>query len=131
MELLAVIVLLAIVASITGMAVSGLIKKANEKSYDILISDIKGAAELYYQECEYMSNDNEMCEVSGEITLAKLVQYGFLTRDEGKDDGVNNYAIINPNTDKDISRCKVKISANNGVVKVEPVGSMEGCPGEY
>ena len=52
-ELLATIILLAIVLSLSSIAIIGIINSSKEKNYEQLISNIKDGAEVYYQECKY------------------------------------------------------------------------------
>ena len=130
MELIATIVILAVVLSITGITISSVIIGARSKNYDLLITDINSAAEIYYQECKYMSSDISICS-SENVTLGDLVEYGFLA----SNDPDKNYKVINPNakeeTAKDISTCKIKIELLNNKVTVIPVNPTGSCPLEY
>ena len=52
-ELLAVIVLIAIIGVITIPNVTKIATGGKQASYDLLVKNIKVAAENYYTECEY------------------------------------------------------------------------------
>ncbi len=112
-ELLAIIVVIAIVAVIVAPSVIKLFNKSKNKSYDLLIEDIRVAGENYYQECEHgdLSDTTKYghlaCSISGNtsnVTLGKLVELGIL-----KASG-NNNSITNPKNSKDISNCNITIT---------------------
>jgi len=125
-ELIATIVILAIVLSITGLTIAGVISGARNKNYELLITDIISAAELYYQECKYLPIDNSICD-STTITLGDLVEYGYLTGN----DPDKTAKVINPIDETDISNCQIKVELNsNNKIEVTPVNSTGSCP-EY
>lgn len=112
-ELLAVIVVIAIIAVIIAPNVIKLFNKSKDKSYDILINNIRTAGENYYQECEYgdLSNTSKYgelkCTINNNATtvsLGKLVELGIL-----KASG-NNNSITNPKNSKNISNCNITIT---------------------
>lgn len=112
-ELLAIIVVIAIVAVLVSPSVIRLFNKSKEKSYDILINNIKTAGENYYQECENgdLTNSSKYgslaCSISNNninVTLKSLVELGIL-----KASG-NNKIVINPKNNKDISSCTITVT---------------------
>ena len=129
-ELIATIVILALVMSIGAISVTSIIKSAKEKNYNILIDNVKSATEIYYQECRYVNNyDNSPidCSIVDDgyvITLGKLVQYGYLKSDD-------NSTIINPLNEEDITDCEIKIVYDNGYLKIVSISSSDNCPSEY
>lgn len=133
-ELIATIVILGVVLSITGFAITTVIKKARTKNYELLITDIKSAAELYYQECTYMSSTalpNSMCE-NGQvktITLGDLVDYGYLTSNDTSEAGAAK--VIHPNTEANISSCKITVTFSSDQIKVTAVSPTGSCPTGY
>lgn len=137
-ELLITIVILSLVLSIAGYSVVAIIKSSKEKNYELLIEDIKSAAEMYYQECYYLNSDKTVEDIedgevgcvrqdSYEITLRVLLEYGFLSS------SVNNeFSIISPKDDKEISNCKIKITRNDGKITVTKVDTdNSSCPTNY
>ena len=137
-ELLVTIVILSLVLSLAGYSVVAIIKSSKEKNYELLIEDIKSAAEMYYQECYYLNSDKTVEDIedgevgcvrqdSYEITLRVLLEYGFLSS------SVNNeFSIISPKDDKEISNCKIKITRNNGKITVTKVDTdNSSCPTNY
>lgn len=134
-ELLGTIIILAIVLSITGYAITGVITSARQKNYELLITDIKSAVELYYQECTYMSTTtlNEHVCNDGQvrnITLGELVIYGYLTGNDSTESD-NAMRVIDPNTKEDISDCQIKITYESDVIKITPVNKSSKCPEAY
>ena len=146
-ELLAVIVLIGIVGIIVVPSVLDDLNTSKDKSYEILINDIKVAAENYYQECEYGDLNNTIKDLDKSqygncakikvseneyyiqnISLIALANTGFLTASD-KD---GNKIIKDPKSDKDISNCTIKITKNkdaNGKVtyRVTNTGGTN-CP---
>ncbi len=55
-ELLATIVLLALVIGIASYSINAIIKNSQEKNYQLLINNIYDATEVYYQECKFIRN---------------------------------------------------------------------------
>lgn len=51
-ELMAAIILLAVVMSITTVSVVSVLQNSKQKSYELLLSDIKIGAQGYFEECE-------------------------------------------------------------------------------
>lgn len=128
-ELLATIVILALVLSIGSFSIITIIKNAKEKNYNSLIDNIKDASELYYQECKYANNSGIACNSNGNITLGELVRYGYLKGNNQAED--NTYTIVNPMNNNDISNCVIAVNYDNGKVNVTAVNTSGGCPTEY
>lgn len=132
-ELIATIVILALVMGISTYSISAIIKNSKEKNYELLINNIKDAAENYYQECKYSNNTGIVCSRDDEgklITkLESLVTYGYLKSNDT--DSSSSQKIVNPKDNKDITNCQIQITYNAGSIEVkanEPTGS---CPTEY
>ena len=134
-ELLAIIVVIAIIAIIVAPSVISLFETSKNKSYDILMNDIKTAGENYYQECEYgdlsdASKYGDMaCSINGNTTtvsLGNLAKLGIL-----KSSG-NNNSVINPKTNESIDNCELTIKKNvdeNIKVTYKIIGN-NNCPEE-
>lgn len=132
-ELIATIVILALVMGISTYSISAIIKNSKEKNYELLINNIKDAAENYYQECKYSNNTGITCSTDDEgklITkLESLVTYGYLKSNDT--DSSSSQKIVNPKDNEDITNCQIKITYSGGNINVvanEPTGS---CPTEY
>ena len=119
-ELIATIVVLALVVSISAYAITNIINSAKEKNYDRLIKNINAASETYYQECKYCNNTGITCNDT--VTLQELVNYGYLKGNGTKD---NKMEIINPKDNKNIGACSIAVKNENGKLTIE--GS---CPKE-
>lgn len=138
-ELIATLLILALVMSIATYSITNIIRKSKEENYNLLIKNIRDGAEEYYQECKYsretiynmFNNDesdvNNFCD--GSITLGELVTYGYIKGNSSE----NGNALVNPNNDENISNCQLKVYYNNGNVSVEAVSSSvnDSCPSEY
>ena len=117
-ELIASIILLSIVMSITTVSVVEYINSSREKSYGLLISNIKVAAQEYFEECENyeIMNDEDdednsstfTCGITNnemDITIRELLQYGFLSSSATDSDG--NKIVENPKTNESINNCRL------------------------
>lgn len=134
-ELLAVIVLLAIIAGIGSYSITRIVKNSKDKNYELLIKNIKDAAEVYYQECRYANKvaiDGEShtsngvdcltyngmlegLDYEGYVTqLGKLVKQGYLTGNAK--DNAGNDIIVNPQTDGSIAGCYIGVGYAKGSV---------------
>lgn len=130
-ELLAVIVLLGIVAGITGYAITNLIKSSKEKDYELLVSEVKDAVEVFYQECKYSKTDSITCpEINNnsyKITLGELVKYGFIKGNLSIEDG--NSILVNPKDNVDIMDCEIIYNYNDKEFSISNVeSSNSSCP---
>ena len=148
-ELLAAIVLLAIIASVGTYSITNIIKASKQKNYQLLIKNIKSAAEVYYDECKYTDKEKVVFDLNTYastrnkchtfiyagyngfiITLGDLVTNGYLTGNskEGED---GDYTIVNPNTNESISECYIGVGyvdgAENGGLVVRTI-SDSPCP---
>ena len=128
-ELLATILVLALVMSIGTFSVLAILKNAKEKNYNLLLNNIKDASELYYQECKYANSNNSgiTCNLT-KTKLGDLVKYGYLKGNSKKN---NEYNLVNPLNDKDISQCKIRIKYNNGSLTITSFTVGGGCPTKY
>lgn len=138
-ELLATIILLALVVGISSYAITTLIQNSKNKNYDLLISNIKDASELYYQECRYGDVSGIDCtkkaDGSYQVSLGALVNYGYLKgNDTVKSENTivnGKYTIVNPKDNQNISACVIKILYSSGKVTVKAVTTTGSCPTEY
>lgn len=119
-ELIAIVVLLALVMGIGAISVTKIINNAKEKDYQLLVENIKSAVELYYQECKY-SNDmiidcpeanNFMGNDSYTIALNDLVKYGYLKTNGTNSDG--DGILVNPIDNKYIGDCQFQFMYVDG-----------------
>ncbi len=117
-ELLAVIVLLGIIITITGTGVMTANKTAREKIYKNKISNIEDAAILYAQDNKTKFS-NETCIIDSvtnckensvcycykdEISVSVLINEGYI-----KGDNDSNLIIDPRDEKKDLNDCKIKI----------------------
>lgn len=125
-ELIATIVVLALVMGLASYSITGIIKKSKDKNYELLITNIKDAAETYYQECKYANNSAINCTLSS-VKLGTLVEYGYL-KGNGKDND-DKYTLVDPRNNKNISDCNISISYDNGKVVVTNNSTFDNkCP---
>ena len=127
-ELIATIVVLALVVSISAYAITNIINSAKEKNYELLIKNIKDASETYYQECKYSNNSGITC--NDNVTLQDLVNYGYL---KGNGTGDNKMVIVNPKDNINIGECSIAIKYENGKLTItkEKKTNNGSCPEEY
>ena len=129
-ELLATLVILALVLSIGTYAVTNIIKKSKEENYKLLISNIKDAAELYYQECNFANkggnNTGILCREDGNVELGNLVEFGYLKGNKQDDD--KKYTLVNPKDDENITGCTINVTYSGGKVIVNAVNPSGSCP---
>ena len=140
-ELLATIILLAIVLSLSSIAIIGIINSSKEKNYEYLISNIKDGAEVYYQECKYSNNSRISCNLNNNgynISLGDLVRYGYVKgnskdyKNENVDEKLK-FILVNSYDELDISNCIISVEYKNGKVVVtdkssNSVSNKASCP---
>ena len=133
-ELLATIVLLVLVITVSTYAVTNVIGVSDKKNWDILVSNIESACEVYYQEKLSGGADDigwfDEPTNTYNVSVGELLNNGYLITDQTKENGntVIN-AVINPVTDESINGCELSISYNtetNRVVVVFDEGDT--CP---
>lgn len=120
-ELLATLVILSIVVTIGGVAITRTISNSKEKNYQVLVKNIKSAVETYYHECNYGGGS---ISCSDTLSLKDLVTYGFISSN-----GAGG-TLINPKNDENISSCKIRytyIATSNSII-VSDVSGNENCP---
>lgn len=129
-ELIATIVVLALVVSISAYAITNIINSAKEKNYKLLIKNIKDASETYYQECKYKYSNNSGITCNDNVTLQELVNYGYLKGNGTKD---NKMVIVNPKDNINIGECSIAIKYENGKLTItkEKKTNNGSCPEEY
>lgn len=125
-ELIATIVVLALVVSISAYAITNIINSAKEKNYELLIKNIKDASETYYQECKYSNNSGITCDDT--VKLQDLVNYGYLKGNGTKDDKME---IVNPKNNIDIGECSIAVKYENGKLTIESMSNNNSCPNDY
>lgn len=145
-ELIATIVVLALVVSISAYAITNIINSAKEKNYELLIKNIKDASETYYQECKYSKNSGIICNYDVilqeyTVTLQELVNYGYLkgngTEDNKIDNKIDNKMKIvnpkvNPKDNNDIGECSIAVKYEDGKLTIEnKTNNNNSCPKEY
>ena len=132
-ELIATIVVLALVVSISAYAITNIINSAKEKNYELLIKNIKDASETYYQECKYSNNTGITCNDT--VTLQELVNYGYLKGNGTEDKKMENVnpkmKIVNPKNNKDIGECSIAVKYENGKLTIEDKTNNDSCPKKY
>ena len=136
-ELIAVIVIIAIIAAITTPRVIESFNQGKESSYDIMINNIVTSSKAYYEECQFggLTHNGTSCSNEGTInlTLNDLVNTGFLTgTNETAEDGTVTKVIKDPNTKEDIGSCSISITKAKKEKKyvyiVNSTTSDEKCP---
>ena len=119
-ELMAAIILLAIIMSITAASVVGLINSSKENSYKILVDNIKIGAQAYFEECENVDIiGNTSISCSGyssstktfQFSLNDLLTYGFL-KSSATDPSTGEKIVENPKNSANIGSCEIKITKN-------------------
>ena len=138
-ELIATVVILSLVITIGAVSITTIIKTSKEKDYELLVKEIKNAAEEFYIECNFASNSNIDSECqnsrnldgSYQVELIKLVSTGFLKGNSA--DKNNNLMIINPLDNNSIGDCKIKYTyqKDSGVLTVEAINQTGSCPTSY
>lgn len=123
-ELIATIVVLALVVSISAYAITNIINSAKEKNYELLIKNIKDASETYYQECKYSNNSGITCDDTYTVTLQELVNYGYLKGNGTKD---NKMEILNPKDNKNIGACSIAVKYEDGKLTIENKSDDDSC----
>lgn len=119
-ELLAVIILLSLVMSITAVSAVNIINSSKNKSYELLVKNIKIGAQEYFEECENkgvinsdidcdIDNDGDDDALSGSMTftLGSLLKYGFLTSSDSESNKIEN-----PKSNGNIKDCSITIHKN-------------------
>lgn len=143
-EVLAVVVIIALLGLIAIPSVISTINKEKQTSYTILINSIITGSQLLYEEIDYNKTTiNQFGNLSGIVTiknntietnLQTLASNGFLTV---QNSNTNTKNIINPITKKEIGNCKITITKtknSNNIVKYEvksTSSSNSDCPSEY
>lgn len=127
-ELIATIVLLAIIMGIGAYSITAIIKTTEEKNYNLLIKEIKTSVELYYQECKYMNDNN--CD--DQITLGYLVDNGYLqgNAEITIDNEIKDLGLVNTKDDVNIRDCMITYNYTGGKIVVESNGqnATNSCP---
>lgn len=115
-EVLAVIAIIAIIGLISVPSILRTIDTGKEKSYQIMLEDIKTASISLYEEVEFggstlYTKDKEQIEITNnKITtdLQSLVSNGFLNGSSQN----NKKVLLDPRDNKDISNCQITITKN-------------------
>ena len=122
-ELIATLLILALVVGIGSYTITYIIKSSKEKNYQLLISEIKNAVEEYHIECRYGDN-GITCD--NEITLGFLVSNGYLKGNLATEGG--SLELVNPLNDKVITRCNISYSYSDGKYVIISNSSESFCP---
>ena len=155
-EVLAVIVIIAVLGGIAIPGVLSSINTSKDASYNIMISNIISASQSLYEEVDsgieiykYTTSNGKtttkvIISTSGSsnisTNLQTLVSNGFLAGSNNDCSGAscsnkNKKILLDPKSKKDIGSCEIKITKenNDGKVnyKVEKTGSNTDCPASY
>ena len=104
-------------------SIIGILKDYKNKSYDLLIENIKNAVEEHYIECKHDGGSSSIGCNKEFISLGDLVQYGYLESNSDND------ILINPKTEESIKDCEVQGKYENGVFTLtKKTGSSSVCP---
>lgn len=129
-ELIAIVVLLALVMGIGAISVTKIINNAKEKDYQLLVENIKSAVELYYQECKYSNDMIIDCPSLNSgwyyIYLEDLVDNGFIKGNAATSD--DTMYLTNTMDGKDISRCRIKYRYYNWKIEIKYASGGSSCP---
>ena len=138
-ELLATLVILGTVMGIATYSIISILNNSKEKNYNLLLDNIRGGAEVYYQECKYSKEtilsmfDNDETQANNfcsfRVTLGKLVEYGYITGNDKDANGVSK--LVNTKTNEDISQCEIEVKYENDNVVISSKSSNTNCPTEY
>lgn len=145
-EVLAAVAIIAILGLVATPSVLSMINTSKNSSYDIMVDNIRIAAEEMYEEIEYFDskiydysilgkentlvllNDNKI-----DVNLQALVGNGFLTgknNDKNEVGNQNKKIIINPKTNDDIGNCRIEITkktTNKVCYIIKPVADDMGA----
>ena len=132
-ELIATLVVIAMISTIAGISIKAVMDSSNENNYNLLIENINNAVDEYYIECMSYGNDYDSItcpSVDGsgwyKIQLSSLVTYGFLSSNGDNND------IVNPLQDNaSIGACWIKYKYEGGKVNVLAVDPAGACPASY
>lgn len=129
-ELIAIVVLLALVMGIGAVSVTKIMNNAKEEDYKLLMDNIKGGVELYYQECTYAKTDSISCPslTSGwyYIYLEDLVTYGFVKGNATHSNG--KMYLANTKNGENINRCIIRYKYNSGKLEIQKYSGGSNCP---
>ena len=98
-ELLATLVILSIVVTIGGVAITKTISNSKKKNYDTVIANVKTAVETYYQECTY----GGLGSCQNPVKASTLINYGYINSNytaggkyliDPRTEGKNNNEIV-------------------------------------
>ena len=123
-ELLATVVLLAIILTLGTYSITTIIKNTKEKNYNLLVKNIESAVLLYYEECKYAASDDIVCSEDNTVSLGDLVKYGYLKGNGKKND---QYSIVNPKDNTDISSCRIGFSMSGSDLSLTELSSEDFC----
>ena len=151
-EVIAVVVIIALLGMIAIPNVISTINKGKDTSYEILVKDINIAAKQLYEEVEYVgvvlknyNTEGEFDKIiidsnSIETNLQTLVSNGFLSGINNPNRGGSNknYKIItNPRNNEDIGDCSIKITKTidsnfNTSYEITNLSiGNDNCPNDY
>lgn len=119
-ELIATIILLALVMGVGSYSIIAIINNTKENNYKNLIKEIKNAVEVYYQECRFVNNN---CDSDSIITLGYLVTNGYL---KGNNDN-DIMKLVNPRDNVNITNCQIKFTYS-GKINIEDKSGSGSCP---
>lgn len=122
-ELIATLLILALVVGIGSYTITHIIKNSKEKNYQLLINEIRNAVEEYHIECNY-GGESDSCD--SEFVLGFLVSNGYLKGNFATEGG--SLELVNPLDDKVITECKISYSYSDGKYVITSKSSGNSCP---
>lgn len=122
-ELIATILILALVVGIGSYTITQIIKGSKEKNYQLLINEIRNAVEEYHIECNY-GGESDSCD--SEFALGFLVSNGYLKGNKAVEGG--SLELVNPLDDKVITECEISYSYSDGEYTITSKSSGNSCP---
>ena len=111
-EMLAILLILAILSLILIPAIQNTLKNAKNDTYNAQVKVIKNAAESYFMNSNYIVNDNE----KKVIYISDIVKSGYL----------DSKKIINPIDEKEMTGC-ILISTYSNQYHYKYLSSLEDC----
>lgn len=116
-ELLATIVILAVITTIATPAIIGISNSIKENMYKSKVKLILRAAQLY-------GEDKDVVASGTKIKVAELLPNNYLTCD---DKVANEICIENPKNNKSMKECTIELKNNNGRVTAKWISEDEAC----
>ena len=134
-ELLAVIILIALIAVLIVPNILDTMTKSKEASYQLLVKNIVTSAKTYYEECEYgdLSNRTKYgsyaCQINNNTittTLGTLANTGMLTVSDVDPNNKDKKVVLDPrDTKKNMSACQIKITKKREETNINGIKTIK------